>query len=229
MCGRFTLTKTAKEVEKRFEARFEGGNYKRTYNASPGNVLPVITGEQPDSLRHFRWGLVPGWAKDAAIGYKTINARVETIAEKPAFKFAFQRQRCLVPADSYYEWKASGKEKIPWRIMLKGGPLFAFAGLWEQWKNLENNETLHSFTIITRPAVHRVAHLHDRMPVILSRINEQLWLDTELPQEDLEKLLQPVNEKDLDFYTVSQRVNKTENDTPDLVKPHKYNVQGSLF
>jgi len=229
MCGRFTVTKSADELEKRFSITVDRQQFKRRYNAAPGELLPVITDQAPAALQFFKWGLVPGWAKTPPSGTSTINARIETVAEKPSFKFAYQQQRCLVPADSYFEWKSNGKQKLPYRIMLKESHLFAFAGLWERWKDPKTEQELHSFCIITRAAVHKLGHIHDRMPIILSRINEKLWLDREMPTAELEALLQPPNENDLVYHTVSPQINKVGNDSPEVIKPHQYNVQGSLF
>ncbi|WP_020530633.1 SOS response-associated peptidase [Flexithrix dorotheae] len=228
MCGRYTITKKAEEIEKRFEARISAESFEKKWNAAPSNLLPIITNHEPQIIQQYKWGLIPGWAKDEAIGFNTINARVESVTEKPAFKFAFTKQRCLVLADGYYEWKKIGKEKIPYRITLDDGALFAMAGLWEKWTNPQGQIT-HSFSVITLPAPHKIAHIHDRMPAILSRINEQHWLENDLSDDERIELLQPPAEKYLGFYSVSKQVNSATNEGPDLIKPHNYSVQGSLF
>ena len=229
MCGRFTVSKSAEEVAKRFDVTVPTERYKRRYNGAPGDLLPVIASQSPKTLHFFKWGLLPGWTEAPPKGNGSINARIETVSEKPSFKFAYQQQRCLVPADSYFEWKVNGKQKIPYRIMLKDNPLFAFAGLWEKWEDPKTGKPLFSFCILTQPAIHKMAHIHDRMPIILSRINEKLWLDPDTDVQELHGLLKPPNESDLLYHTVSQQVNKVGNDSPDLLKPHQYSIQGSLF
>ncbi|UZR93372.1 SOS response-associated peptidase [Chondrinema litorale] len=228
MCGRFTLVKEKKQIEERFDAKFDGDLFRKNYNASPGSFLSVITNDQPKAIQPFHWGLVPSWAKNMQMAFKTINARKETIQEKPAFKFAYDYQRCLVLADGYYEWKMYGKNKVPYRITLKNDSLFAMAGLWEKWEQTNGN-TLHSFSIVTIPAISNIAHIHDRMPVILSRINEQKWLDTELPGKQIYDELVAPPTSDIKFYTVSQKVNKADNNAAELIEPHAHSIQGSLF
>ena len=228
MCGRFTLVKEKKEVENRFDAQYNGDIFKKNYNASPSSLLPVITNENPQIIQQFQWGLVPSWATDTQIAFKTINARKETIREKPAFKHAYENQRCLVIADSYYEWKKHGKSKIPYRITLKNDDLFAMAGIWETWKAPDEN-VLYSFSIVTIPAIASISHIHDRMPVILSRISEQSWLDSDISGEKIYDSLIAPPASDIKFYTVSQKVNNASNNSADLITPQAHAIQGSLF
>jgi putative SOS response-associated peptidase YedK len=228
MCGRYSLTAREEDIEKRFEASFQGKKLKKRWNLAPSDELAVITGKQPETIQFFRWGLVPGWAQDPSEGPKAINARIETIHEKPTFQYAFSQQRCLVLADSYYEWKQIGKEKIPYRITMEDGGLFAMAGIWESWKGPQDQVVL-SFSVITIPALQRIAHLHERMPAMLSRINEKLWLDNDVPTEELTSLLQPPHARDLTYYTVNRKVNNAHFDGPECIEPFQYTVQGSLF
>ena len=217
MCGRSSLTKTEKELEERFQADFYSEDLERynplpNFNVAPTQIHPVITQQEPKIIHLYRWGLIPFWAKDMKIGAKMINARIETIAEKPAFKQAFQKRRCLVPFDGYYEWMKTPEGKVPYRIKLTNTDVFAMAGLYETWRNPEG-KFIHSFTIITKEAEPIIAHLHDRMPFILLPEQESLWLDGSVPTKDVIENLQPVPREYLTWYRVSDRVNKvTEND-----------------
>lgn len=218
MCGRASLTKQEKELEERFKATFYQDEIARynplpSYNVAPTQLHPVITGSDPSHLQLFQWGLIPHWAKDDKIGSKMINARSETVKDKPAYRQAFIQRRCIVPFDGFYEWKrTSGGQKQPYRITLKDNPIFTVAGLWELWNSPDGN-TIHSFTIITIPPNEYMAQIHDRMPAILSRVNEHRWLDPEVNSTDLLGLLTPYSSDEMDAYPVSSRVNKaTEND-----------------
>ena len=222
MCGRSSLTKTEKELEERFRANFYSEDLERynplpNFNVAPTQLHPVITQQEPRTIHLYRWGLIPFWAKDIKIGAKMINARIETITEKPAFKQAFEKRRCLVPFDGYYEWLKTPEGKIPYRIKVTNTDIFSAAGLYETWRS-PDGKTIHSFTIITKEAEPVIAHLHDRMPVILLPEQEQLWLDSSVPSNDVVKSLLPVPAEYLTWYRVSDRVNKvTENDA-ELIK-----------
>jgi len=210
MCGRFSFSPLAKIIEDRFDVKVDS-NYKPRYNSAPSQNLAVITNLHPDRISFFKWGLVPFWAKDPKIGNKMINSKSETISEKPAFKNAFKRKRCLVPADSFYEWKKiSSSDKIPYRILMKDQTLFAMAGIWETWKNLEGDD-LHSFSILTTSANKLMENIHHRMPVILHREDEKKWIgETDLPE--LESLLTPFDENLMTAYPISKLVNSPAND-----------------
>jgi putative SOS response-associated peptidase YedK len=225
MCGRFTITVTMEEVEKLCEAEFEKQEdelmlFPPNYNASPGQKLPVITNEAPNKIVNYRWGLIPFWAKDPTIGYKLINARSESILEKPSFKNAFKKRRCLIPADGYYEWDKKGKEKKPYRITLKNGELFSFAGIWETWTDKSKNQ-IRTFSIITTEANELTKKLHDRMPCILNLEQKSDWLDIDLPEEVASEMLKQYPSSKMKMYEVSPKVNSPKNNTPDLVKPVK--------
>jgi putative SOS response-associated peptidase YedK len=218
MCGRYTIIAKAEEIEKRFNVEVPT-SYIPRYNAAPAQVLPVITNARPEGLSFFHWGLIPQWAKDKSISSKLINARSETITEKASFRNALQKRRCLVIADGFYEWKKSFKKsKIPYRIHLKDSSLFAFAGLWEEYDDDEQNR-IHTFTIITTMANPIISKIHDRMPVILDRKSEQTWLDPMNSLEDLMKILKPYDEYQMDYYSVSSQVNLVQNDNPQLIMP----------
>ncbi len=240
MCGRSSLSKVEKELEERFNASFYSDalaqyNPLPNYNVAPTHMHPVITNDDQEHLQFFRWGLIPFWAKDSKIGYKMINARVETVMEKKAFSKSLQSQRCIVPFDGFYEWKKVPGGKQPFRITLKDEGIFSVAGLWEKWKSPEG-ETIFSFTLITQPPNKLLADIHDRMPAILLPEHEQLWLDNEISGEEALKIIKPYPEELLRAYMVSKRVGKVaENDAAllDEVKIEeiipKEGKQGSLF
>ena len=208
MCGRFSLTATEAELNLRFE--LEGGTapYVPRYNGAPTQMMAIITNEMPNKLSSYRWGLIPPWAKDISIGNKMINARAETITGKHSFRTPLFSRRCLVPADGFYEWQQD-ENKQPFRIFVKNNPVFAMAGLWDRWKNLQG-EIVDSFTIITTEANSFMKPIHNRMPVILERENEKTWLLSKNPDEILQ-LLKPYPSMEMDAYPVSKLVNSTRN------------------
>jgi putative SOS response-associated peptidase YedK len=192
------------------------------YNIAPSQKAPVIRPSRDGSAGEFvflRWGLIPSWAKDPKIGYKMINARAETLSEKPAFRVAFKKRRCLIPANGFYEWKREWDGKRPYFIGRKDGGLFAFAGLWERWKG-PDEEMIESCVIVTAKANATVAPLHDRMPVIVPPEAYRLWMDTErYGSDEVARLLVPAPEDLLNAYPVSRRVNNPENDDKGLIEP----------
>jgi putative SOS response-associated peptidase YedK len=223
MCGRSSLTKTEKELEERFRATFYSEDLERynplpNFNVAPTQLHPVITLQEPSIIHLYRWGLIPFWAKDIKIGSKMINARIESIAEKPAFRQAFEKRRCIVPFDGYYEWMKTPGGKIPYRIRVTNTEIFTVAGLYEFWRGPDGN-SINSFTLITKEADPKIAHLHDRMPLILLPEQEKLWLDATVPTKDVMNALEPVPGDYITWYRVSDRVNKvTENDAG-LIQP----------
>jgi len=216
MCGRFQLSVKGKHISERFNVEVYDEMYKPRFNCAPGQNLPVITNTEPEKLSFFKWGLVPFWAKDLKIGNKLINARAETLQEKPSFKAAFTRRRCLIPANGFFEWK-KGTQKMPYRIFVKNEDLFAMAGIWETWKDEENN-LLHTFSIITTEPNELMKPIHNRMPVILSIDNEKVWLHEENPQVLL-TLLQPFDTKKMEAYTIGNTINSPKNDNEYVIKP----------
>jgi putative SOS response-associated peptidase YedK len=217
MCGRSSLTKTEKELEERFRATFYSEDLERynplpNFNVAPTHMHPVITQEEPRVIHLYRWGLIPSWAKDTKIGSKLINARIEGIEEKPSFRSAFQKRRCIVPFDGYYEWQKTPEGKIPYRIQLRDTEIFTIAGLYEHWKDPKGG-IIHSFTLITHEADASISQLHDRQPMVLLPEQEKLWLDAGIPTKDLIHELGHLPGSLFTWYRVSDRVNKvSEND-----------------
>jgi putative SOS response-associated peptidase YedK len=213
MCGRFSLTANEAELNLRFE--LEGGDapYVPRYNGAPTQMMAVITGENPHKLSFHRWGLIPPWAKDISIGSKMINARAETITEKASFRTPLFSKRCLVPADGFYEWQQN-EGKHPFRIFVKNNPVFSMAGLWERWKSPEGN-IIETFSIITTEANSFMKPIHNRMPVILRREDEKIWLGSKDSSEIL-ALLKPFSSEEMDAYPVSKLVNSPRNEGPEV-------------
>lgn len=221
MCGRFSLSVSAQTLAKFFRLS-EVPSFERRYNLAPTQSVATVVVPQPGCDRQFqwmRWGLIPSWAKDRKIGNRMINARVETVAEKPAFRTALKQRRCLVLADGFYEWQQQGKQKQPYYFQVNQGEPFAFAGLWETWQSPED-ERIISCTLVTTVANDKVQPIHDRMPVILSPEAYDAWLDPSLkePQAVLSLLVPEAVEK-MNTYPVSQGVNNPSFDRPDCIQP----------
>ncbi len=216
MCGRYYFFTPVDIVAARF--RVAGFPPLRPrFNIAPQQEAPVVVNGAGRRLRTMRWGLVPSWSKDAASGYKMINARAETAPEKPSFRGPFRRQRALVPADGFYEWRREGKGKRPFVLRLSSREPFAMAGLWDRWKAPDGGELL-SFTILTTSANAVVSAVHDRMPVILPREAEDAWLDPSAADGALRALLVPYPGV-MEAVPVSTAVNNPRNDGPELLTP----------
>ncbi len=218
MCGRFSFAPELKIVNEHYGITVNNSEIKPNYNCAPTQLLPVISNDAPGMLSRYRWGLVPFWAKDQSIGNKLINSRAETISEKASFRTSFKRRRCLVPADAFYEWRkvAGAKKKIPYRIFLNNQPLFSMAGIWDQWKN-PDGDTIRSFSIITTTPNELVAEIHNRMPVILAKGAEKLWLESNNERELLD-LLRPFPAKLMDAYRISELVNSPGNNSVEVMR-----------
>lgn len=224
MCGRFTLFSEFDDIIKHFsiDEFLPEDEYQPSYNIAPSqNILTVINDGSNNRLGKLRWGLIPPWAKDEKIGYKMINARSETLTEKPSFRKPLINKRCIIPADSFYEWKRlDPKTKIPMRIKLKSSSLFAFAGLYEKWITQDGN-TLFTCTIITTKPNELMEDIHDRMPVILTQGSEKEWLNPKNSDTDyLKSLLKPYAAHDMETYQVSSLVNSPKNNSPELIQSH---------
>ncbi|MGI4864717.1 MAG: SOS response-associated peptidase [Janthinobacterium lividum] len=218
MCGRYTVISPAPALAKRFCAA-ESVSPAPNYNAAPSQGLPIITNTAPGQIQLVSWGLVPAWSRDPAGGPKPINARAETLAEKPSFRQLLARRRCLVLADSFYEWQATERGKIPHRILLKNEEPFAFAGLWDEWVDRGSGEVHPTFTIITTEPNELMAKLHNRMPVILPGPEaERAWLADDLSASAHQQLLVPCDTNLMREYAITTRVNSpAHNDAEVLV------------
>ncbi|MCR2822613.1 SOS response-associated peptidase [Lederbergia panacisoli] len=218
MCGRYSLFAPREDLAARFELMdFEEIEWVERYNIAPSqNVLAIIRSSAGNKIGMLKWGLVPSWAKDPKIGYKMINARAETIDQKPSFKTLLKRRRCIIPSDGFYEWKKAGTQKIPFRFQLQSKEPFAFAGLWDRFE--DNGATIHSCTIITTEANSVVKDVHDRMPVILTKEASEAWLDRSINDERyLKSLLVPFPAEEMETYSVSPLVNSPKNDVREIV------------
>jgi putative SOS response-associated peptidase YedK len=219
MCGRFVLISDAQTIQTAFDLSSTPHDTVARFNIAPTQPVAVITNENPHELTYHRWGLIPSWSKDMKIGSTLINARSETIEEKPSFRTAFKRRRCLIPADGFFEWKKQVDDsKTPMFIHLKDNPLFAFAGLWEVWNSPEGDE-IRTCTILTTDANPFMASIHHRMPVILPRSDYEAWLSDEQSAGFLKAMLKPYDPDQMTAYEVSRLVNKPSNDTPECIEP----------
>lgn len=219
MCGRYTIVDPQQAAEMLEPEEIEADMTRPRYNVAPTQNVPVLLARNGRRvLADMQWGLVPAWSRDKTIGARLINARAETLAEKPAFRNALCKSRCLIPADGFYEWRKAGSRKIPMYIRLIGGRPFVFAGLHEFWRG--EGEELVSCTIITTQANEKVRPIHERMPVILPLEMHGPWLDPSLSdKEAILKLLRPVEEQLMEAYCVSAYVNSPRNDDPRCIIP----------
>ncbi|HWE02392.1 MAG TPA: SOS response-associated peptidase [Tepidisphaeraceae bacterium] len=218
MCGRYTLFRLD-QLLKNFPNLRIPPEMLSHFNIAPTQSVLAIANNHPDQLEIFHWGLVPSWAKDPSAGNRMINARAETLAEKPAFKTALRRRRCLVPADGFYEWrKEGGGIKTPMYIHLKSGEMMAFAGLWDVWHSPDGS-MLPSLTIVTTAANPLMASIHDRMPAIVRKDDRARWLTAgEVEPKDMADILRPFPADEMEAYPVSTQVNKPANDSPDCIE-----------
>ena len=230
MCGRFTLSAPPEVISMCFDIETDSFNYLPAFNIAPTqNVLTIRNRDNSKHAQTMRWGLIPFWAKEAKIGNKMINARSETVIENKVFKTPFQKRRCLILADSFYEWVRVSKSKQPIRILLDSEKPFAFAGIWESWKdpNDPNADAVESCSIITTHANTLIQPIHDRMPVILPRELESDWLDLDNTDTSfLREIMIPFDPGLMKCYPVSQAVNSSKNEGKELITPI---VQESLF
>jgi putative SOS response-associated peptidase YedK len=221
MCGRFTLTVNPADLQDKFSNYSFPAKFGPRFNIAPTQPILAIPNDDKLTADFFTWGLIPMWAKDPEIGNRLINARGETLAEKPSFRGSYRHKRCLILADGFYEWKTFGSRKIktPYYIHMQDHAPFAFAGLWDHWESPDGS-SIKSCTIITTTPNELMASIHDRMPVILHPREYARWLDS-APQtpEHLQPLIKPYPADDMTAYPVSTLVNKVTNDTPELVVP----------
>ncbi|MBI2977024.1 MAG: SOS response-associated peptidase [Chloroflexi bacterium] len=219
MCGRFTLTADPADLQAAFNLAEAPPALAPRYNIAPTQPVAVVANNSGGKLEFFRWGLIPSWATDPAIGNRLINARAETLAEKPSFRSALKKRRCLILADGFYEWKKAGKSKTPMHIQLKDGAPFAFAGLWEVWR-APDESLIKSCAIITTAPNTFMEKIHDRMPVILPPAAYDTWLSPgDLPAETALPLLKAFAASKMKAAQVSTLVNSPAFDSPECVKP----------
>ncbi len=219
MCGRFLEFSPLSTLINRFGLEENDlPELKPRYNIAPSqDVLAVVTGEGKNQLKEFHWGLVPSWARDAKIGYKMINARAETVAEKPAYRSALIKRRCLIVTDCFYEWKRENGSKTPYFIHLDSNEPFGFGGLYERWVSAAG-EIIDSCTIITTSPNALMKSIHDRMPFIVPREHEAMWLDREVQDKTaLTSLMCPYPAEQMEAWPVSAQVNSPGHDSPDNI------------
>jgi len=220
MCGRFTLFDDIYEIGDYFVFNPAGITFQPRYNITPGQNVPIIVKEGNDrKCITMRWGLVPSWSNDPLIGFSMINARAETVHQKPSFKNSLKKRRCIVPTSGFYEWKKIDKKtKVPYFIKLKNSRPFGFAGLWEHWNR--DGGDLTTFTIITTSPNDIMEPIHDRMPVILEKEVEGIWLDPDIKDFDkILPLLKPYPSIEMEAYEITKLVNNPQNDSPDCINP----------
>ena len=230
MCGRYVLKATLEELKNTYGAVPDGTfPVEPNYNVAPSHHMPVILEDEqkddntPDRIiRPHRWGLVPFWADSIKTGYSMINARGESLSKKKSFQKPFKSQRCIVPASGFYEWKTTDSGKFPHFIQRKESDLMHFAGLWEEWEDPENGETVNSYTIITTDANKPMQELHDRMPAMLMPEEFETWLDPSFHDTHaLEDLIHPWPDDDIRFYRVNKEVGNVSNNRPELIEPYR--------
>jgi putative SOS response-associated peptidase YedK len=228
MCGRYRLSRRKQIIVEHFDAVSDAEDWTPRYNIAPTQPVPVIRQHPTEPTRHLsqmRWGLIPAWSKDASGAAKMINARSETAHSLPAFRDAMKYRRCLVPADGFYEWRGSGKEKQPYCFEVNEGKLFAFAGLWEGWKD-PNGNWIKTYSILTTMPNPVTSPIHDRMPVILNASDYDLWLDPGMKNASVvSELLKPFDARMMRCYAVSTRVNNVQNDDEECTKPIKPTIE----
>jgi putative SOS response-associated peptidase YedK len=241
MCFSVNVNLVKEELENRYGATFlDPDKYTPSYyyHAFGLPKLPAICSNDPGSIRLLRWGLIPSWVKNLTdangIQYKTFNAKAESLISKPSFSVPFSSKRCLIPAMGFFEWQHIAGKKIPWYIYHQDNEIITLAGLWDEWVENDTGEIFSTFSIITTEANELMAKIHNsakRMPVILDRYSEKLWLDLSLQKDMVESLLKPCGSEELNAHTISDLINdKSGNkNTPDLISPFSWQVNGTLF
>ncbi len=215
MCGRFSLSTTKEKIQAELPFVEVDQNLRISYNIAPTQHAYVVANDQPTRLQYIVWGLIPYWSRDGKVSGKLINARMEGIETKPSFRMPIRQRRCLVLADSFYEWKREGSQKVPYRIFAKDGRLLTFGGIWDLWYDGEYG--LKTFAIITTPPSEEMAPVHNRMPLLLSTPEErELWLAEGAELNDILSLLRPAEDGTLAMYRISKKVNSVKNDGPEL-------------
>ncbi len=222
MCGRFSILVDYEYARQQYLANV-AFKFQPSYNVSPGQDIPVVVqepGQPKPEIRAMKWGFIPSWTKDPAIGSRMINSRSETVHEKPMFKGSFMEKRCLILSSGFYEWKKGPEGKDPYLFRIKDKPLFSFAGIWSSWTDPEKKE-VQSCSILTTSPNSTVRSVYDRMPVILSGTTEKIWLHNESSESELRRAFNPFPGSEMESFPVSKRVNSPANNDPELVKPLK--------
>lgn len=217
MCGRFAVSITTDQIEKLIPG-ISKLDIPKNFNVAPSQSIAALK-QGSNEIEFFHWGLIPFWAKDRSISYKMINARAETVHEKPSFKNALKKRRCIIPASGYYEWKKEDDGKQPYYIKPKNDDLFLFAGLWEKWTDKESGEIVESATIITTDATEAIQDVHHRMPAMITKEHVDIWLKEDYQLDELQQLILPNSSIELEFHPVSKMVNKPLNNSPECLKP----------
>lgn len=218
MCGRYTLTKPVKTIQKQFDPIIIKCEHSERYNIAPSQNAPVvILQEGQRELISSRWGLVPPWVKDIKTAKALINARSETVHQKPSFRDSFRTHRCLIPTDGFIEWKVERKEKVPHFISLKSRKLFAFAGIWAEWG--KGPASAHTYSILTTQANSALTPVHERMPVIIEPSSYKIWLAPETATKTLHEMLTSYNSIEMNAHQISKDINSYKNDRDDLLNP----------
>jgi putative SOS response-associated peptidase YedK len=222
MCGRYRLSRRKQRVEEYFDTESDEPEWTPRYNIAPSQPVPVIRQNPKEPRRELslmRWGLIPSWAKDASVAARMINARSETVGTKPAFRDSLTNRRCLIPADGFYEWQRTEKVKQPYCFEVNDGELFAFAGIWDHWRDTNNN-IVETFSILTTSPNAVTAAVHDRMPVILDPDSYDLWLDPGVQDASwASELLKPYDAQLMRCYPISTRINHVANDDEECSAP----------
>ncbi len=224
MCGRFIQIFEPEKIRVHFpdlemDAQALGGMAPR-YNIAPTQDILTVLNTPAPKLTLVHWGLIPFWARDRSMGARMINARAETLPDKPSFKTPFQKRRCIIFSEGFYEWKGAGRDKAPFFIRLKSRQPFGMAGLWDSWRDTQSGKDIISGTIITTGANQVVARIHNRMPVILNPDHYRLWLSADIPGDDtLKGLLRPYDHEAMEAYGISRFVNNPKNDSPECIRP----------
>lgn len=219
MCGRFVMISDLSVIGEEFNIQEFSADVKPSYNIAPGREVAALVHDRVNRLVSLKWGLIPSWTKNPAVEKGIINARAETVAEKPSFRDSFKKRRCLVLANGYYEWKKVGRNKVPYYVCPRSERPFGFAGLYDTWTS-KDERTFNTCTIITTEPNELLRSLHDRMPVIIPKDRESLWLDNSVTEEkSLLSILRPYVNEDMEVREVSTLVNSPLNDLPECIRP----------
>ncbi|MDX1941385.1 MAG: SOS response-associated peptidase [Saprospiraceae bacterium] len=217
MCGRFSFSTSKEKLQQQFGEIETGSNLRINFNVAPTQHSYVVTNDSPNRLQYITWGLIPHWSNDGKNTGKLINARMEGIATKPSFRLPIRKRRCWVIADSFYEWRKDGNQKIPYRIMLKNGELLVMAGIWDVW--YKGDYAIKSFSIITAPPNKEMSPFHDRMPIIFTdKTQQQRWLE-DIDVDEVLTLMNTPKDDILNIYRVSEKVNSVINNSSELHEP----------